>query len=149
MTSLRRAVGSDARVMYDIAQAAYARYVPRMGRRPYPMDMDYDAAVADAESWVAVVDASVVGFLVLVDEADAMLLENVGVLPSHHGRGIGRTLLELAEARALASGHSRIRLYTHVTMVENQALYERIGYVETDRGGDEGFVRVFYEKDLD
>jgi ribosomal protein S18 acetylase RimI-like enzyme len=148
MTSLRRATPSDAATMHAIAQAAYAGYVPRMGRRPYPMDMDYDAAVADAESWVAVDDSSVVGFLVLVDEADAVLLENVGVLPSHHGRGVGRALLELAESRAVESGHSRIRLFTHVTMVENQALYERIGYVETRRGGDEGFVRVFYEKVL-
>ncbi|MBD3925310.1 GNAT family N-acetyltransferase [Nocardioides cavernae] len=148
MTSLRRATRSDATTMHAIAQAAYAGYVPRMGRRPYPMDMDYDAAVAEAESWVALDDSSVVGFLVLVDEADAMLLENVGVLPSHHGRGVGRALLELAESRAVESGHSRIRLFTHVTMVENQALYERIGYVETHRGGDEGFVRVFYEKVL-
>ena len=148
MTSLRRAAPSDASTMHPIAQASYAGNVPRMGRRPYPMDMDYDAAVADAESWVAVDDPSVVGFLVLVDEADAMLLENVGVLPSHHGRGVGRALLELAESRAVESGHSRIRLFTHVTMVENQALYERIGYVRTHHATDDGHTRVFYEKVL-
>ena len=78
-----------------------------------------------------------------------MLLENVAVLPSHHGTGVGRALLALAEERAVATGHPRIRLYTHETMVENQRLYERIGYVETHRAGEHGVTRVFYEKRLD
>ena len=33
-------------------------------------------------------------------------------------------------------------------MVENQRLYERIGYVETHRAKEHGFARVFYEKVL-
>jgi hypothetical protein len=33
-------------------------------------------------------------------------------------------------------------------MFENQALYERIGYVETHRAEHHGFARVFYEKAL-
>ncbi len=70
------------------------------------------------------------------------------MLPTHHGRGIGRALLELAERRAAAAGRTRVRLFTHVTMLENQRLYERIGYVETHRAGDAGLVRVFYEKSL-
>ena len=53
-----------------------------------------------------------------------------------------------AEQRALAAGHDRISLYTNAAMVENQALYERIGYVETRRADDNGFARVFYEKTL-
>ena len=148
MVSIRRARPDDATAMWQVAQAAYAGYVPRMGRRPYPMDVDYAAAVTEAESWVAVLDGEVVGYLVLVDEGDTMLLDNVAVLPAHHGRGVGRALLTHAEERAVAAGCSRIRLYTHLTMVENQALYERIGYVETGRGGKNGLVRVFYEKAL-
>ena len=65
-----------------------------------------------------------------------------------HGRGLGRLLLEHAERRTLELGLDRIRLYTHVTMVENQALYERTGYVETARRTEHGFTRVFYEKRL-
>ena len=133
--------------MQRIAELAYTPYLERMGGlRPGPMNTDYAAAVAGSEAWVASVDDLVVGFLLLVGEADGMLLENVAVLPSHHGQGVGRTLLELAEQRARSAGHSRIRLYTHVTMAENQLLYERNGYVETHRGGEQGFTRVFYEK---
>jgi ribosomal protein S18 acetylase RimI-like enzyme len=135
--------------MRQIAQEAYARYPERMGgRRPAPMDVDYDAAVADHEAWVAEAEGEVVGFLILVGQRDAMLLDGVAVHPSHQGLGAGRALLALAEEQARAAGYDRICLYTHETMVENQALYERIGYVETSRADTSGFARVFYEKPL-
>ena len=147
--TLRRATSADAPVMQRIAELAYTPYLERMGGlRPGPMDTDYLAAVTDTEAWVAESGSEVVGFLLLVGEPDGMLLEGVAVLPSHHGRGVGRALLVLAEERAAALGHARIRLYTHETMVENQRLYERNGYVETHRGGEQGFTRVFYEKRL-
>ena len=147
---LRRADAADVPALQRIASAAYAPYLPRMGgQRPGPLDADYAAAVAECETWVACLDGEAVGFLVLAGDApDVLVLENVAVLPSHHGLGVGRALLELAEARATARGCTRIRLFTHVTMVENQALYERTGYVETHRAGEAGLVRVFYEKVL-
>ena len=149
MVDLRRAGAADAARLSYVAELAYSPYLPRMGGlRPGPMDTDYAAAVADTEAWVASVDGEVVGFLVLVLEGDVMLLENVAVLPSHHGSGIGRALLALAEELSVAAGCTRIRLYTHETMVENQRLYERLGYVETHRASEHGFTRVFYEKRL-
>ena len=93
-------------------------------------------------------DGEVVGYLVVVAEPDALLLDNVAVLPRCHGHGVGRALLELAEERALALGRTRIRLFTHVSMVENQRFYERIGYVETGRETEDDRTRVFYEKAL-
>ena len=152
MTELRRADAADVPALQRIASAAYSPYLSRMGgQRPGPLDADYAAAVATSETWVACVDGPPVGFLVLADDPtddDALVLDNVAVLPAHHGTGIGRALLGLAEDRAIARGCRRIRLFTHVTMVENQALYEGIGYVETHRGGEAGLVRVFYEKAL-
>lgn len=152
MTELRRADAADVPALQRIASAAYSPYLSRMGgHRPGPLDADYAAAVEAAETWVACVDGPPVGFLVLTDDPtddDALVLDNVAVLPAHHGVGVGRALLALAEDRAIARGCRRIRLFTHVTMVENQALYERIGYAETHRGGEDGLVRVFYEKAL-
>jgi ribosomal protein S18 acetylase RimI-like enzyme len=136
--------------MAHVAQAAYAPYLERMaGLRPRPMDTDYLAAVTDTEAWVAESDGRVVGLLLLVREEDGMLLDNVAVLPTQHRRGVGRALLELAEERTRAHGLGRIRLYTHVTMVENQRLYERIGYVETSRETVDERARVFYEKRIE
>ena len=147
--TLRRAAADDVPALQRIAEAAYSPYVARMGGlRPGPMETDYAGAVEDSEAWVAEVDDEVVGLLLLVPEANGMLLENVAVPPAHHGRGVGRALLSLAEERTRVHDLHRIRLYTHETMVENQALYERIGYVETHRTTEHGFTRVFYEKEL-
>jgi ribosomal protein S18 acetylase RimI-like enzyme len=145
----RRATVADAPLLARTALEAYAPYVERMGgQRPWPMDLDYETVVADTEAWVVEDDGEVVGFLVLIAEEDGMLLDGIAVRPSHQGRGAGRALLMLADDRARAAGFDRIRLYTNELMVENQALYERIGYVETERIRDHGFARVFYEKPL-
>jgi ribosomal protein S18 acetylase RimI-like enzyme len=146
---LRRAAAADAPRIAQIAREAYAPYVARMGRqRPAPMDLDYAAVVADTEAWVAEADGEAIGFLVLIATGEVMVLDGVAVLPSHQGLGAGRALLTLAEERAVARGCARIALYTNEAMVENQALYERIGYVETQRAEVHGFARVFYEKAL-
>ena len=149
MAALRRANAEDVAAIERVALAACSPYLSRMGgQRPGPLDADYAAAVADHEAWVADEDGEVVGYLVVVAEPDALLLDNVAVLPRCHGRGIGRALLELAEERALTLGRNRIRLFTHVSMVENQRLYEQIGYVETGRETEDDRTRVFYEKVL-
>ena len=45
-------------------------------------------------------------------------------------------------------GFSVLRLYTHVLMTENIALYVRLGFVETARVTEKGFERVYTEKAL-
>jgi ribosomal protein S18 acetylase RimI-like enzyme len=82
---------------------------------------------------VAIDSEQVVGLIVLVAEEGYLLLENVAVLPSAQGRGVGIRLLQFADARARALGLSEIRLYTNVAMTENLAYYPRYGYVETHR----------------
>ena len=46
-------------------------------------------------------------------------------------------------------GHGELRLYTHALMHENQALYSRLGFVETYRAEQAGFPRVFMRKHID
>jgi ribosomal protein S18 acetylase RimI-like enzyme len=146
---LRRATAEDADFLRELARTAYAHYVERVGREPGPMVDDYDARVAEDECWVASTEpADDVGYLVLRVEPDHLLLDNVAVDPRHQGHGIGRQLLAFAEERARAHGRDEIRLYTHVTMVENIALYTRLGYVETHRERENSFLRVFMAKRL-
>jgi ribosomal protein S18 acetylase RimI-like enzyme len=57
-------------------------------------------------------------------------------------------LLELAEVRARTAGHDSLYLYTHERMTENQALYQRIGYVAYARRIEHGLARVFMRKQL-
>ncbi len=81
-------------------------------------------------------------------EADHLLLDNVAVAPARQGQGLGAFLLAFTEERARAHDRDEIRLYTHVSMVENIARYTRHGYVETHREDQQGFERVFMTKRL-
>ena len=54
--------------------------------------------------------------------------------------------MDFAEDEARRRGHGRVWLYTNVLMVENVALYTRLGYRETHRETQAGFSRVFMEK---
>jgi GNAT superfamily N-acetyltransferase len=89
-----------------------------------------------------------VGLIVIVAEPGNLLLENVAVLPSAQGRGIGTRLLEFADARARELRLPEIRLYTNERMTENLSYYPRRGYAETHRGEEDGFSRVYFTKRL-
>jgi ribosomal protein S18 acetylase RimI-like enzyme len=130
----------------DLVQRAYQRYVARIGRRPAPMDDDYPARVRAGSVFVADVDGVVAGILVLIAHADHLLVENVAVEPARQGQGIGRALMAYAERRAVELGLPELRLYTHVKMTENRALYARLGFREVGRRTEDGFERVFMSK---
>jgi GNAT superfamily N-acetyltransferase len=142
---LRRANADDVPALRDIAVRAYGEYVERMGRRPSPMDDDYDERIRTARMYVAD-DAGVVGLIVLVANPDHVLIENIAVDPDHQHAGIGRALLNLAEDYAGELGVGRVRLYTNIAMVENMRLYARLGYVEDGRHIDESCQRVYMSK---
>jgi ribosomal protein S18 acetylase RimI-like enzyme len=75
-----------------------------------------------------------------------MLLDNVAVAPAAQGSGLGRKMLEFAEAEAVEAGYRSIRLYTNEAMTENIELYTRMGYSETHRVEEKGFRRVYMSK---
>jgi len=130
-------------------RAAYAPYVARIGREPGPMLDDYATLIRKKRVYVFDHRGEVQGILVLIPEDGTMLLDNVAVAPAAKGQGVGRQLLEFAERVACDEGYQSIRLYTHEKMTENIGLYARIGYVETHRGEEKGFQRVYMMKKLD
>ncbi len=77
-----------------------------------------------------------------------MLLDNVAVSPERQGLGLGRQLIEFAEAVAKQSGYMEIWLYTNTAMHENLAMYVTLGYQDCARGLQDGFHRVFMKKAL-
>lgn len=144
----RRAVAADESAVRATVAAAYGHYVPRIGKPPGPMLDDYARRIADGQTWLLEEAGAVAGILVLESQADALLLDNIAVRPEYQGQGHGRALMAFAEAEARRRGFDTIRLYTHVLMTENQALYRRLGYVETGRTTEKGFDRVYMAKTL-
>ena len=147
---IRKAGAADAPAIRDVVHAAYGHYVTRIGKPPGPMLDDYGARVAADQVWVLLDSGgTIAGILVLDDTPEgAMLLDNVAVVPVAQGKGLGRALIAFAEAEARRRGSHAIRLYTHVLMTENLALYRRLGFMETARVTEKGFERVYMEKPL-
>jgi ribosomal protein S18 acetylase RimI-like enzyme len=146
--SLRSASAEAAVRVAELVRAAYEHYVERIGMLPGPMTEDYARVIGDRQVTVAEVDGTIVGVIVLGVDAEGFVIENVAVHPSQRGRGLGRALLQLAEAEAARSGFDTVHLYTHEKMTENLALYSRIGYVEYDRRRQGEFSLVYMRKTL-
>ncbi|MFL1406592.1 GNAT family N-acetyltransferase [Marinobacter sp. M1N3S26] len=146
--SIHAAVEADAEAIKNCVTSAYGHYEERIGRPPGPMMQDYDKVIRDFDVFVALVDQEIQGVLVLAQTREGFLLDNIAVNPGMQGKGVGRTLLELAEQRARSAGYDSIYLYTNTMMSENRELYTRIGYEEYDRRTEQGLDRVYMRKAL-
>lgn len=149
LVSFRRAGPADAPAVRDLTRAAYAKWVPLIGREPLPMTADYDRAVVDHQIDLYEENGTLLALIELIPEADHLLIENVAVRPDQQGRGLGDSLLRHAEAVALALGFTEIRLYTNAAFTVNIAFYARRGYQEYHRGSIiPGSITVFMKKTL-
>ena len=146
--SLRSAEAADASRVAEFVDAAYGHYVERIGMLPGPMTNDYADVIRNRQVTVAERQGAIVGIIVLTVTDEGFLVDNVAVHPSRRGTGLGRALLQFAEAEARRAGFDAIYLYTHEKMTENLALYARIGYVEYDRRSQGAFSRVYLRKHL-
>ena len=125
---MRRAGPADAAAVRDLTRAAYAKWVPLIGREPRPMTADYDLAVREHRVDLLSLGGALAALVETIPGPDHLLVENVAVAPAFQGRGLGRTLLAHAERLAAAAGLPEIRLYTNARFAENIALYRRLGY---------------------
>jgi GNAT superfamily N-acetyltransferase len=145
---IRPAHGNEADALRDVVLIAYQHYVATIGRPPAPMLDDYAARIGAGQAWVFEDLGGVAGVLILEDGPDCFLLDNIAVRPDRQGLGIGRQLLDFAEAEAARCGWDAITLYTNALMVANIAIYSARGYVEYERRAEKGFERIYMRKRL-
>lgn len=146
-TLIRPATPADAPACRRIARAAYAPYVPLIGRQPAPMLADYAAHIARDTVFVLAIDGAAAGYSVILQDGPDYWLDNIAVAPGHQGHGLGRRLIEHAEAW-LAARTDRYRLYTNQAMTANARWYDALGFTETWRGEVDGYARIYYQKRL-
>ena len=125
---LRQAVGADAPAILALTRAAYAKWVPVLGREPTPMYHDYDQALRQDRVDMLYADGALAGIVHTIKKPDYLEIWNVAVDPAYQGRGFGRQLLAHGEALAASLGYDEIRLYTNKFFTVNIALYESVGY---------------------
>lgn len=125
---IRKALPEDAAAVRVLTRAAYAKWVPVIGREPMPMLADYDRAVREHRIDLLTLDGTLAALIETVDKGDHLLIENLAVAPPFQGQGLGKRLLDHAEDLARDLGHAELRLYTNKRMDANIALYQRAFY---------------------
>ncbi len=148
LPGFRPATPDDAAAIRDLVRAAYARWVPLIGREPRPMTADYDAAVREHQFDLLEEDGQLVGVIETALHPDHLWVENVAVHPDAQQRGLGKALLAEAETRARAAGLLEIRLLTNGAFATNIALYQRVGYEVTHTDPFMGGTTVYMTKRL-
>jgi GNAT superfamily N-acetyltransferase len=146
--AIRPALPGDAPSIAACVCEAYVHYIERIGKQPGPMLEDYADVIRQFQVHVAVAGGKVVGAIVLKVTDEGFYIDNVAVRPLVKGKGIGRLLLEFAEAEARRQRYQSIYLATHELMTENRTLYSRIGYGEYDHRIVNEYPRVFFRKTL-
>ena len=91
-----------------------------------------------AEIWV---EPPLRACMVLTPKEGRLYLGKLAVDPAFQGQGAGRRMIALAEQRARDLGLPVLELETRVELVENHAIFRKLGFVETSRKAHEGFDR--------
>lgn len=146
--TLRMAIPDDAAAIRDLTRAAYAKWVPLIGREPKPMTVDYSKAVRNHRFDLLMAEGRLAALIGTIAHADHLLIENVAVEPSCQGRGFGTFLIAHAEHLAAASNLREVRLYTNQRFVENVQLYTKLGYHKDREEIIAGSVAVHMSKTI-
>ena len=145
---IRLADLNDVPAIDALTHAAYAKWVPLIGRNPLPMDVDYNEAIK-THRFDLLHSCEELAALVETHEAeDCLFLENLCVSPAYQRQGIGQLLLAHVEDIARAASRDLIRLDTNKLFTGNVDLYLRLGYVIDWEKPVQGGVHVRMSKRL-
>ncbi|KAI1388800.1 acyl-CoA N-acyltransferase [Hypoxylon trugodes] len=150
--TLKRASVEDVPAIKKIIDAAYTKYIPRIGKPPAPMLADYQSLLATSDIFILrTADTNIpIGSVILRQDplTNSLKINNLVVDPMAQGRGYGRILTEYCEKAARAQGRTALTLFTNIKMYENLGLYAKLGFVEAERKIEDGYERVYFRKDL-
>ena len=146
--SFRIGTSDDAGIVRDIVRAAYAKWIPVIGREPMPMKADYDQALRERRFDLLSLNGVVAGLIETTLRPDHLWIENVAVRPDSQGKGLGRRLLAHAEQLTVEQGLISLRLLTNAAFADNVALYEKLGYRVDLREPFMGGITLYMSKEV-
>ncbi|MBM3619865.1 MAG: GNAT family N-acetyltransferase [Alphaproteobacteria bacterium] len=140
---LRRAAPSDARLVLDLIQAAFAEYrgklKPESGAYGETPEGLAAQLVGRQGALIAERDGEAVGCVLFRDEGEDLYFGRLSVLPEHRRAGVAEALVAAVEDEARARGASGVLLGVRIALTGNQRLFARLGYVEISREAHPGF----------
>ena len=155
MATIRRATRDDAGDISAVLRTAFAEYRHLYTAGGYAATTPTESAVVDrlAEGpvWVALDETGVtVGTASVRSGPDGVYLRGMAVDPTARGQGVGRALLETAEAHARAADAGRVWLHTTPFLDDAIALYRAAGFVDVTDGASDvaGTPLIAMEKSM-
>jgi ribosomal protein S18 acetylase RimI-like enzyme len=112
---------------------------PSSASRLMPESLEQKAS--EETVFLAFLDGRMVGSVFLAEKDDHFYLGKLAVDPACQRRGIGRRLIEKAEAFVGTTDKPVIELQVRVELTGNQATFARLGFRETGRTAHAGYDR--------
>jgi GNAT superfamily N-acetyltransferase len=110
-------------------------------------EADIAAKAESGEVWL--IGSPPVACMFLTPQKDCLYLGKLAVRADQRGKGLARVLVAVAESRAKALGLPAVALETRIELVENQAAFQAMGFIEVARTAHAGYARptsVSYRK---
>lgn len=155
MTSFRiRPIAvDDAGEVLTLQRAAFVQEALVYGDPHMPaLTQTLDELTAELEEnlgCVAVAGTRVIGAARARADGELLLVGRIAIAPDVQGGGVGSAVLEAVEERGREVGCRVAELFTGSLSEANLRLYERLGYVESERVEQgEGIAEVYLRKSL-
>ncbi|PDQ20422.1 GNAT family N-acetyltransferase [Mesorhizobium sanjuanii] len=84
----------------------------------------------------------IIGCVFVLERTEDFYVGKFAVDPGFQGQGIGRGLMQAAEALARSRDKRAIELQTRIELTGNHAAFTRLGFRETDRTAHDGYSRA-------
>jgi GNAT superfamily N-acetyltransferase len=130
LTLQRAAFVQEAVIYQDIDMPVFAQTLDEV-----------TAELTENLGCVALSGPRIVGAVRARIDGGMLLVGRLAIAPDQQGEGIGSALLDAVEERGRAAGAIEAELFTGRLSEANIRLYERQGYRESERVGDEVFLR--------
>jgi ribosomal protein S18 acetylase RimI-like enzyme len=137
---IRAANADDAVGLTDCIETAYAADAARLPDLP-AVSEGIASDIKNHLVFVAGDGHTIAGGIILIPQTGFLHLANIAVRPNFTGQGLGRALLDLAEAQARRLKLPQMRLSTHAGMANTISLYRHLGWHEFSREGSKVQMR--------
>ena len=133
MTAIRPAHAEEAAELSEIERLSGERFrevgLDHVADDEPTSPDDYAAYITSGRAWVAVDSAGrACGFVVMSEVDGDAHIDQISIVPTEQGRGLGRALVEQAVAWAVEHGHKELTLTTFDHVPWNRPLYEHLGF---------------------
>jgi ribosomal protein S18 acetylase RimI-like enzyme len=144
---IRTAVAAEAGIVLGVMRRAFGEYRGRLEPESSVFAETVPAIavkLAGGGGFLAEQAGRAVGCVIVEDLGDRAYLGRLAVDPALRGRGLGRRLAVAAEGFARRRGRPAIELNVRIALAGNIALFESLGYRETERRAHPGWPEPTY-----